>query len=344
MRASEVPTVHLSQLIILMRHLERRGFDLKAWREEVACPELANGDPDARVAIGTMERAWRASLALTRSPALALEVGGDHTCLAHSIIGHLIAHSDTLGDALRGLCRYFVFMSGGMTIALESTEETARLVAATEDPNPDMWPSVAARSLAAAFTIAHDETGGAFALQRTDWNHPAPAHRSAYEQFFKTRCVFGEKACQLVFDSSMLKLPMMHRNPGLQPFLRQRLDLGTAALIAPSSTREALRQKLPQLLDRGELSAGEAANALNLSLRSLHRALANEKTTFQREIDAVRRERCLLLMETGEQPLEHIAFACGFADASGFHRAFRRWTGKSPSDYRDSKTGDKADR
>jgi AraC-like DNA-binding protein len=334
MHPVDVATVHVSNLLILARHLERRGHDLTAWWREVAFPEALGGDPDARVPVETIRRAWREAVALTRSPVLALEVGADHSAIAHSMLGHLIAHSDTLGEALRGLCRYFVFISGGMTLSLEGTEESAHLVARNPDPHPELWPDVLARTFAAAFTVSRDETAGKFRLERTEWNHPAPPHRPAYDAFFGVRSVFGAATSRLVFDRTMLDLPLAHRNTELKSFFEQRLESRTAALIEPKSARDHLRQKLGGLIDRGELSAGDAAKAMAVSLRSLHRALAAEGTTFQAELDAVRRERCIWLLDEGRQPLENVAFACGFAEPSGFYRAFRRWTGKTPRQYR----------
>jgi AraC-like DNA-binding protein len=334
MHPTDVATVHVSSLLILARHLERRGLDLGAWRQEAGLADWTTIDPDARVPIPTMLSAWRTARALTRSPTLALEVGADHVCMGHSMLGHLNAHADTLGEALRNLCRYFVFISGGMTVTLETTAETARLAARNFYPETELWPSVAQRTLAAVFTTARDETGGAFSLQRVEWDHPAPDAPEAFDKFFKARCHFREPRSQLVFDRAMLDLPLLHRNPALHSFFRQQLETCTAALCTPDSTAEELRRILPGLIDRGELSAAAAARTLHVSLRTLHRALAAEQTTFQQVLDEVRRERCRLLMQTNEHPLEDIAFACGFADASGFHRAFRRWTGEAPRTFR----------
>jgi AraC-like DNA-binding protein len=81
-------------------------------------------------------------------------------------------------------------------------------------------------------------------------------------------------------------------------------------------------------------SASALASALNVSVRTLHRQLEEEGTSLQALKNAVRRERAIdQLCRTG-QPIKQIALSIGFASEKTFARAFRHWTGESPSEYR----------
>jgi AraC-like DNA-binding protein len=103
-----------------------------------------------------------------------------------------------------------------------------------------------------------------------------------------------------------------------------------------NATTARLRITLPILLDRGVISARDAAEALNLSERTLHRRLALEGATYLKLLDQARFERSMRLMAAPDISLEEIALACGFLDNSGFYRGFKRWTGMAPRAYRQS--------
>jgi AraC-like DNA-binding protein len=83
-------------------------------------------------------------------------------------------------------------------------------------------------------------------------------------------------------------------------------------------------------------TAEEMARLLALSPRSLHRRLADAGTTYQRLVDELRRDEALRLFSAGmrARSIKAIAEAVGFADVRGFRRAFKRWTGVTPQQFR----------
>lgn len=78
----------------------------------------------------------------------------------------------------------------------------------------------------------------------------------------------------------------------------------------------------------------KAANALDVSVRTLARRLATEGTSFQTLHDAQRQETCCRLRARSGYTIEEIAFLAGYSELSTFHRAFRRWTQKTPAEFR----------
>ena len=94
---------------------------------------------------------------------------------------------------------------------------------------------------------------------------------------------------------------------------------------------------LPAVLQRGLLlnrfSARDIANAVGLHERTLHRRLQTSGTTFRQELDRVRESLSVQLLESTSLPVCDIAASVGYADSSTFIRAFRRWTGFSPTSW-----------
>ncbi|MCY1413973.1 putative HTH-type transcriptional regulator [compost metagenome] len=97
-----------------------------------------------------------------------------------------------------------------------------------------------------------------------------------------------------------------------------------------------MRQAIEVQLPDGVPSADTVAQALHLSLRSLQRHLADEGCRYDSLLDECRQNLALQHLRNANNSLSEISYLLGFADTSSFNRAFKRWTGLSPGQYRDS--------
>ena len=92
-----------------------------------------------------------------------------------------------------------------------------------------------------------------------------------------------------------------------------------------------------QLLN-GVVNKSTVARALNMSTRTLQNSLASRGLTFRELLDRARFERAILLLEDPSRSAKETALSLGFSSASNFARAFKRWTGRSPTDFRQATT------
>jgi AraC-like DNA-binding protein len=328
-------SVHGVVLSGLTRYLERNGYSLDEFRRLSGVGAEESNDPDARVPIETMVRSWKAALGLTENPALGLAVGADYSSISHGILGHLVSHSDTLGDALRVLCRYQRLLSGGDFLELAEDRGEASLTYHADDPDPELWPTVVERAFASIVTVATSEAMGRFALRAAEFDYPKPRHSSAYSALFAAPCRFGAPKSRLIFPRSHLGLRMRNRHSSLHAVLSREVEATHPGLVEDRrATRARLWNTLPSLLDRGAVSVGDASKALGLSERTLHRRLSLEGATYSELLDKARFERSIRLMAAPDASIEEIAMDCGFLDNSGFYRALKRWTGMTPRAYR----------
>jgi AraC-like DNA-binding protein len=103
---------------------------------------------------------------------------------------------------------------------------------------------------------------------------------------------------------------------------------------APISARvqDAIARELPS----GPPTMVQIAKRLGVSERTLRRALEEESTSFRVMVEGVRRGRAEQLLAQRRTSIGEIAFLLGFSDASAFSRAFRRWSGKTPKEFRET--------
>ena len=331
-------SVHVVVFSALVRYLERSGYSVEAFSRLSGVSTEAPRDPDARVPVETMLRSWKAAMDMTKDPALGLAIGADYSSGAHGVVGHLIAHSETLGDALKVLCRYQILLSGDKSIELRENRGEANLIFKSDDPNPAIWPTVVERTFASVLAVARGEAMGSFSLGAAEFDYPEPAHAAAYRKYFSAPCRFGAGVSRLIFASSHLALRMRNRHSALHSLLAKEAEATHRNLVDEKhATTAKLWSMLPNLLDRGGISVQDAAEALNLSPRTLHRRLSLEGATYLQLLDKARFERSMRLMAAPDISLEEIALACGFLDNSGFYRGFKRWTGMAPRSYRQSR-------
>jgi AraC-like DNA-binding protein len=162
--------------------------------------------------------------------------------------------------------------------------------------------------------------------------HAAPIDTGAYEKIFRSKLKFGMPHNGFVIDSAQLERPMRRASPRMRAAfesyareLLERLTLGT---------RGRARELVTEQLRTGEMCMESVAASLAMSVPTLRRRLEEEGTTFTELVDDVRRDLADRYLRDPQRSIGEIAFLLGFAHAPAFHKAFRRWTGLTPSEHR----------
>jgi AraC-like DNA-binding protein len=159
-----------------------------------------------------------------------------------------------------------------------------------------------------------------------------PIERDRLHQLFGGEVVFGASRNALVFDSSLLHLPVRHRDPERSRELDQRAQM----LLSELPRERSFASGVTRLLKSG--LAGETiedlADRLCLTPRTIARNLAAEGVTYQQLRDEIRQARAKEYLSATTLSATEIGLALGFSDGTAFMRAFKRWTGTTPSAFR----------
>jgi AraC-like DNA-binding protein len=165
-----------------------------------------------------------------------------------------------------------------------------------------------------------------------DLAFPAPA----YAARFATKAPgvrFGQPCNQLVFDASVLDLPLAFADPVARQLAVEQCERSLDAL-GESGRLIARVRELVYVQDRGFRSLEDVASELRVSARTLKRKLALQGVTYSDLLEVKRREVALLLLRSPSLSLDEVAEQLGYSDVANFSRAFRRWTGGAPGAYR----------
>lgn len=160
-----------------------------------------------------------------------------------------------------------------------------------------------------------------------------PEHSHEYLYFYPGKVEFNQAASALYFSLEDLNKPLVQTKQGLSGFLKQ----APADWIYVSFGERLVAHKVKDYLAASEQpkdTINQVAKALHFSSRSLSRYLAKEGTSFQTIKDEVRRDLAIAALTSNSSSITEIAAGLGFEDLPSFNRAFKKWTGNTPSNYR----------
>jgi AraC-like DNA-binding protein len=171
------------------------------------------------------------------------------------------------------------------------------------------------------------------------FEHERPSHHREYRRIFGNGQRFSQSETALAFDRELADRPQIHQHPELYSLLRaeaeRRLDqMATGFRPAVRLHRYLLAIPLSRIPDMAR-----AARVLGMSERSLRRYLAAEGTSYRDVVRSALETSAGRMLRDPARTIKETAAALGFADTHAFHRAFKRWTGVTPGEYRRARGG-----
>ncbi len=280
---------------------------------------------------------WLAALRLTGDAQLGLHVGEQVRPGSFDALGQLLMTCATLGEAAEQADRFAALVGGGGRFAARQEQNGLRLLYLPFDPG---WPCRRQRVeavLTATLTFTRWLSGADIAPREVRFRHDAPDSLAEHRRIFGLTPDFNAEDDSLLLGPDILGLPVRQASPGLKAVLSGYVQAELARLTDDDPLRGRLADSLRAGLAAGQsLNIEAAAEALSLTPRTLQRRLAERGTSFQAEMNTL---RCALAKDLlrGDSALglAEIATRLGFADVASFHRAFKSWTGVTPTQWRE---------
>jgi AraC-like DNA-binding protein len=290
---------------------------------------------DARVSLTATHSMLCGGVELLRDEQLGLKLGRSMSFGAGGPFDYAVRSAATVRDSIAVAATYSKLLADSFHLSFESWRERA-LIRLDDETG---WPSSAGDFAVSSIYRIHIADHVPAACLEAWFPRPAPDDMSEYERSFPgVTLKFGAPFHGFAFNPVYADAPMPGADPALHALLRERVDALMALLSASRAIAPVVRRLVAQELRTGAPTAEGVARALRMSHRTMSRRLELEHTTFNAELDTVRREQALDLVSDCAVPLAEIAFRLRFSHIESFHRAFKRWTGLTPAAYRKSRT------
>lgn len=318
-------------------YLERCGIDSVAWLAPHGLTPAALMERDLRVSHSTVGALFREAIRLTGDPAIALRAARCDTPGDFDVMEYAAANCATVGEALQLSARFIALMHDGISMELSVAPPLAALRVRGVLPMEEL-PVGMEFLFASMLAYGSRSLGYPTRPLRVDFAHPGPPDPAVlplYEETFR-EVRFDCDEYAMWVNSAALDLPHRAHDRSLLQILTSHADGLLRQLSRPPGFAERARAAIAETLTSGEAGADQIARKLAVSLRTLHRRLAEEGTSHGDLVDDVRRTQAMLHLTSNRFSISEISFLLGFAHPNGFHKAFKRWTRMTPAQYREA--------
>lgn len=284
--------------------------------------------------IDDITRLWRAAVQCTQNASFGLEAGSQVGPDNFNVVGELLQASATLREAIAALQKYQRLISDGGRFQMLAGAPASWLIYHPRQGALAFSPHQVEAVLAAVLAFVRGAMGAAVRPQQVQFSQPRVGPLAAYRRVFACPLAFEQAFNGVLLDNALLDAPLARADARRARWHQQQAAARLAGLTQGGALAQELRAWMGAALTRRVPTRAEAARALGVSERTLARRMQARGLSFSGLLDAVRREAALQAVAQGEQPLAEIAQALGFAEPAVFWRAFRRWTGHTPAQWR----------
>lgn len=323
-------------LKILAYTLEIEGFDANHVLRQCG---IASGDAlqeDGEwVPAALFDRMMAAAIDVTGDASFGLIAGKSLALMRYGALTPVVVSSPSLRHMLDDISRFAPLVVERSEIELVETRRAAQLLV-----QPVVSHGVGGRfrtDMVATSSMQMLRFVGATSddIHQVDLPHACPAGcERRYEVAFGARVKFEQARCAIHFNPALLDAPMSSHDPVAYVSARTRVEAVLTAMQAGSDLAETIRQWLLRAFPQ-QPTVQETAAQVGLTERSLRRQLGILGLTHAELTLECQRLMAERLLADGRLPLKQVADALGFASVSSFHRAFRRWSGLTPSAWRE---------
>jgi len=293
-------------------------------------------DADNRIPFRELIRLDECAARLTGDDAFGLHVGEQTDAKMYGVLGYVTLNSQTFGEALNRLIRYQQIRTNAVRFSMDITGADVHLAYnySITNVSPQERRQESEEMMSTMLQVGRKITGVEWALHEIHFEHAPPEDVSEHARIFRAPVRFNQLLTKFVFDKSVLELPLAEADLTLGSLLERQAE----ELLAKSPQHGVFVNQVRRLIREG-LPVGEArietvCRKLGSSTRTLQRKLREEGTSYQELFEETQRDLSVFYLRQPEIAIGEISYLLGFSQPSAFHRAFRRWTGLTPKEFR----------
>lgn len=306
--------------------------------QKVGLTESDLTDQDSRIGFDTYLKLIDLLISETGEPAFPARHAIETQLDTISVVGLIVGSAASLPDAMAQLNRYATLMveidimEGGPRFSVAQEGSEVWIIDNRPDPNrsPALTEAAFGRFIG---EFRRNLPEHPFAVQ-IEMTHDKPAHADELEQLLQCPISFGCTRNAMQIAPEWLLRPFENMSRYVFGIFADKADALLAELEREDSIRARVEAGLMPGLHKGEVSIDAIATELGMSRATLYRRLKQEGTTFAEIADELRCRMATDYLVARKVSVNEAAYLVGFSEASSFVRAFRRWTGQTPAEYR----------
>ncbi len=316
----------------VVAELDRAGLAASELLSAVGLRPEQLAEPDALIPFDAHVTLFENAARALREPCFGYRLGSTVELTEAGLLAYVTLNSQDLGGALRNLCRYLPILTEGYVCELRREADEVRLLFSPAAPEGMGSRQLPEFGVTLMVRICDAITGHRVRPVRIELRHdPACAMLARH---LGVPVTGDQPHSALVLDAASLAAPVVNADARLLELLRRYAD-GVLARRAGKDDLVARAERwILENLHTGHVGVTRLARSVGMSDRTLARRLAEDGLTPAGLVDDLRRQLADRYLAERAFPLGRITYLLGYSDLSAFTRAFRRWTGRTPSEWR----------
>jgi AraC-like DNA-binding protein len=288
--------------------------------------------PDAHIPFSAHVRLLENAALALREPCFGFRLGSEIELTEAGLVAYVTLNSPDLGAALRNMCRYLVILTEGSVGNLRQEAGEVKLLFSFGDPVGTASRQLHEFGVTIMVRVCETITGHRVRPDRVELRHDTACPMLA--RHLGLPVAVHQPHPALVLDAASLAVPVVNADPRLLDLLRRYAD----DLLARRERKDDLVARaerwILENLHTGDVGVARLARGLGMSDRTLGRRLSEDGLTPARLVEELRQQLAHKYLAERAFSLGRITYLLGYSDLSAFTRAFRRWTGRTPSNWR----------
>jgi AraC-like DNA-binding protein len=323
---------------ILVEECGRLGIKQPELLDEVGLSHDCLQNVSSRIPVEKMCILWDSILRVTSDPMFALHVAEKIPFGAYRVLDYMFAASSSPGDGFARTSRAFGMVNSAFVLSLRLHRDRAYLELHNPGKPQDLPRPYIEYILMNCLVRLRIVTRVNCEPSEVHFTCGKPPFTNEYDRVFRAPIRYYQAVNRLIFPRHLMEIDFPLADRELCELLEDYAQRRIQDPVSWSSTLVEIRHALAHNLESGNVTLEFLSRQLAKSCRSLQRDIQADGATFRELLDNVRRERALILLREQDLPIKQVAMKLNFADSSSFCRAFQRWTGESPLQYRNHLT------
>lgn len=325
-------------LRLIYQAMKKKGIDTDAVFTRLGVDEAYVYTEQLRTPHNAQLYFWQVLEDVSGDPDIGLQLGKLLPVYRGQVLEYLFLSSPTFGEGLRRAQNYQRLLSDAANtdFIIEGDEACMVLDTASDEVRRlKHFNECFVQGLVAFFKSITD---GSFYPSRIEFEHERDRGQDLVADILECEVRFGAKENRLYFSTSLLSYPSSHAEPELLA-LHERFASEQVARLEKKDIVGQVERIIAELLESGEVTLDAVAERLDIKARTLRTRLTEAETSFNQVLADFRYRLARQLLATTDESIDEIVYLTGFSEPSTFYRAFKRWSGMTPIEYRKNAQG-----
>lgn len=330
-------SISITKLSAVLNYLDKAGLKRQTVLEDLGINPTVLESPDNRLTANEVDSILKKAVEFTNNDCVGLLMGAGLSKGFSNILGYILLNCSNLSEAAEKFSKYERIVDDTSITKTTITDVDAIVSITITDSILMQNRQYSEYKMSGLLSYINLITGRKINLKEVHFIHGKPKDTSHYTHIFNCPVFFSMKENSLIFEKYQLNLPIIEPNADLlqlfedkaRETLKNTSLKDTYSIMVANTILKELSYNMP--------SVKMVASKLNMSVRSLQVYLKKEGTSYTQILNDIRKKISIKCLEDDRASIDEIAYITGFSEASAFHRAFKKWTGLTPNEYRNNR-------